>query len=351
MKPKSETSCLGQSGSEAPNRRLPLSRRNVLKSLLVAPIGLPFVIGQSQKGQPSTNCCHGGYKPDDLFAATSLVGDLQRARRGELTATLRVGFAYYTGMAGIRDIPRARAYFVVASRSSAAGCAWLGYLDAAAHIKPGAAARRSDSFKGLVEAAQAGDPVGQTLLGRVYERGLAGYKPRPDKAQPLYVAAAPDFALAKTCWGRLLVKAGAYDKARLLFEQAAAVGETTGMIALADLDSRMKGPKPRVSEMKRWLRKAGKKGDAVALYLYGIQYQKGTLGFGANPQRALKLLHQSARRGYKPAQDALATAYANGLGVTASAGSARFWARKASLPSLNKPGPPGPALRRSVTAS
>jgi hypothetical protein len=40
-----------------------------------------------------------------------------------------------------------------------------------------------------------------TLLGRVYERELAGHKPRPDKALPLYISAAPNFALAKADWG------------------------------------------------------------------------------------------------------------------------------------------------------
>jgi TPR repeat protein len=307
-------------------------------------------MGQSSKGPASTPCCQGNFKPDDLFAATSLAGDMERARQGDLASTLRVGFAYYTGMAGIVDIPRARSYFLVASQSSLAAAAWLGYLDAAARIKPGAAARSSASFRGLVKAAKAGDPVGMTLLGRVYERGLAGYKPRPDKAQPLYAAAAPNFALAKTRWGKLLLNAGNYAQAISLFQEAASAGETIGMISLADLYSRMKHP-AKVAELKLRLRKAGEKGDSVALYLNGVQAQQGKSGFQANPQRALKLLHRSATTGQKSAQNALATAYAGGVGAAASVELAQFWARKASLPSLNKPGPPVRAgQERSATA-
>lgn len=330
----------------------PLSRRTVMKSLLAAPLVLQPLWGQANKGPGSSACCQGNFKPNDLFAAKSINGDWQRAQHGDLAATIRMGFAYYTGMAGMVDIPRARSYFLVASHAAPAAAAWLGYLDAAAHVKPGAAVRNWKSFQGLVSASAAGDPVAMTLLGRVYERGLAGYKPRPDKALPLYISAAPDFALAKTYWGRLLLKSGGNQQAISLFQDAAKAGETTAMISLADLYSRMKSPAARkTGQLKQWLRKASKQGDPVALYLLGVQYQRGTLGFTANPQRGLSLLHQSASLGNNQAQNALATAYANGAGGASSAQLARFWARKASLPSLNKPGPPPrPGQGRSATA-
>lgn len=352
MNRKSETASLGRSVSKVATGRPPLSRRDVVKGFLLAPLALQPVMGEAPKRERSSPCCHGNFRPDDLFAAKSLIGDLQRARHGDLAATLRAGFAYYTGMGGRLDIARARSYFLVASQGSVAGSAWLGYVDAATDGKPGRAARRSASFQGLVKAAEAGDPVGQTLLGRVYERGLAGYRRKPDKAQALYEAAAPNFALAKTYLGRLLLKGGASKQAIALFKDAAKAGETTAMISLADLYSRMKRPAAKIPEMKRRLRAAAKKGDSEALYLLGMQYLQGATGFRANPQRALKLLHKSATRGHKRAQNALATAYANGAGGAASAPQlAQFWARKASLPSLNRPGPPaGPAKKRSATA-
>ena len=349
MNRKSETACAGRFSSEVQSRPRRLSRRDLVKGIVLAPLALQPALGVAPKRD--SPCCHGSFRPDDLFAAKSLIGDLQRARHGDLASALRVGFAYYTGMGGKLDILRARSYFLVASQSSLAGSAWLGYLDAAAHLKSAAAARRSRSFQGLVSAAEAGDPLGQTLLGRVYERGLAGYRRRPDRAQRLYEAAAPNFALAKTYLGRSLLKAGKSKWAIALFEDAAKAGETTAMISLADLYSRLKRPAPKIPEIKRRLRAASKKGDPVALYLLGMQYLQGTHGFEANPQRALKLLHKSATRGNKRAQDALTIAYENGAGGAASAQLARFWARKASLPGLNRPAPPaGPAKKRSQTA-
>lgn len=334
----------------------PPSRREVLKTFALVPLALP-AMGKAWKfllaaPPPSSQCCKGTFRPNDLFAGKSVKGDLQRARRGDLAATLRVGFAYYTGMAGFVDIERARAYFLIASHTSLAGAAWLGYLDAAVRIKPRAAARNSSTFKALVSAAEASDPVAQTLLGRVYERGLAGYRRRPDKARPLFAAAAPNFALAKTYLGRLLLKSGSTDDAISLFQDAAKAGETTAMISLADLYSRRKQPTTKTAEVKRLLRVAGKKGDRVALYLLAMQYQEGTPGATPNPQRALTLLRQAAVRGNRPAQNALAAAYAAGAGGTTSEQLARFWARKASLPSLAKLGPPvAPGQQRPSTAS
>jgi TPR repeat protein len=180
----------------------PLSRRSVMKSLLAAPLALQALRAQAQGGQANSACCQGNFNPDDLFAAKSINGDLQRAQRGDLTATIRMGFAYYTGMAGRVDIPRARSYFLVASHAAPAAAAWLGYLDAAAHVKPGAAVRTWKSFQGLVSASAGGDPVAMTLLGRVYERGLAGYKPRQDKALPLHIGR-PQLCLGQDLLGQV----------------------------------------------------------------------------------------------------------------------------------------------------
>ena len=334
-------------GSRVPSHPQ-LSRRQIVKSLALVP--LAPVVAAAGGGETSSPCCQGNFRPDDLFAATSLAGDMQRARKGDLASTMRLGFGFYSGLAGTVDMARARSYFLVASRVSTAGAAWLGYLDAV-RIKPGASVRTRPTFTALVNASNGGDPVAMTLLGRVYERGLAGYKPRPDKALPLYTAAAPQFALAKACWGRLLLTSGKTQQAIGLFKQAAATGETTAMISLANLYSTMKPPAAKSAEVKRWLRTASLRGDRVASNLLGKQYQSGTMGFTANPKRAVALLHRSAVIGHKAAQNAVAAAYAGGTGVAASAVRAQFWARKASLPSLNKPTPPPrPGRERPATA-
>jgi TPR repeat protein len=319
-----------------------------VKSLAMVPLA-PAALAAGG-GETSSPCCQGSFRPDDLFAATSLAGDMQRARKGDLASTLRLGFGFYSGLAGVVDIARARSFFLVASHGSTAGAAWLGYLDAV-RIKPGAAVRTRPSFAELVNASNAGDPLAMTLLGRVYERGLAGYKQRPDMALPLYVAAAPNFALAKACWGRILLKSGKTQQAIALFKAAASTGETTSMISLANLYSTMKRPAAKTAEMKRWLRTASLRGDRVALHLLGTHYQSGTLGLTANPKRAVALLHRSAVIGHKAAQNALAAACTAGAGVTPSATRAQFWSRKASIPSLNKPTPPPrPGRERPATA-
>jgi TPR repeat protein len=314
-----------------------LSRRRILGLLAMTPLQLP-VLSRAAEQATAKVAGSSSFRPDDLFAGTSIAGDLRRARGGDVAATIRVGFKYYTGMAGHEDIRRARSYFLTASRVSPAGAAWLGYVDLGIHNGGGAALRKRASFQGLMNAAQTGDPVAQTLLGRVYERGLAGYRPRPDKAQPLYIAAAPQFALAKTCLGKLLLKQKQYKQALGLFQDAARAGDTTAMIAIADLYSRGKQPSMMASPIRRWLRLAGQRGDRTALYILGNQYQKGSPGFPANRQKALSFLHAAAVRGHKPAQLAVSTAVASAGGANAAA-IARFWARKGSLASLNRSTP------------
>jgi TPR repeat protein len=336
MSPQPEVSLFGRLRLRTSEQRVPRSRRSFVKAFLLLP--LAFRPLRAQIGSITPKCCSGPFQPDQLFAPISLSQESALARQGDLAATIRVGFAYFTGTAGRVDVERARSYFLVASRKSSAASALLGYLDAAARRIPGAKLRNSSSFRGLLNASTARDPVAMTLLGQVYEQGLAGYRPKPDKAKDLYTAAAPDFALAKTYLGMMLLKERAYKDAIALFEAAAAAGETTAIIALADLYSR--GGQMDLPKAKRMLRTAAERRDRRALYLLGLQYQNGTRGFPRDLPRGLRFLHQSASLGYQRAQAALADAYANGAGGAASAELARFWARKASLPSLRKPRPP-----------
>jgi TPR repeat protein len=141
----------------------------------------------------------------------------------------------------------------------------------------------------------------------------------------------------------MLVKSGSPKDALNLFQDAAKAGETTAMISLADLYSKRKQTIANVAELKRQLRTAAKKGDRVALYLLGTQYLQEEPVSAHNRELGLMFLHQAAMRGNKRAQNALAAAYADGAGSSETAAQlARFWARKASLPSLAKAGPPVP---------
>jgi TPR repeat protein len=299
---------------------------------VLAPLGVGALLAG-----PHSTCCTGNFQPDDLFKGPPLDVDEKNAQHGDLAATMRMGFAYYAGFAGRVDMERARSYFVVAAKASPAAAAWVGYVDAASKQVPGGVLRRRAAFLRFLDAATAGDPVAQTLLGRVYERGLAGYRQNVAKAKALYALAAPRFALAKTDLGRQYVNSGSLDQALPLFKAAVAAGETTAMISLASLYARQgRRKKYKTAETTRLLRNACERNDRVAMYLLGSQYQNGTHGFPKSTKQGVELLHKSAAMGYKPAQKALGTAYLNGAGVIADKDKARFWGRKANMPDLNK---------------
>jgi TPR repeat protein len=318
------------------------SRRRFMGSLALLPLG--ELLAQTSSDAPK--CCQGSFQPNDLFVANSLTVDAQLARQGDMAATIRMGFAYYTGRAGRVDRERARSYFLVAARHSPAAAGWLGYLDAVAHKRPGAVIQKSTTFAGLQRAASAGDPVAQTLLGRVYERGLAGFRPNAGRAAELYSAAAPYFALAKTNLGKQLVRAGSYEKAIPFFRDAAAAGDTTAMVCLANLYSKRTRPPLKKAETSRLLKTASERGDRAAMYLLGMQYQKATWDSKGSPKRGFELVRRSAAMGYVPAQSALAAAYQQGTGIKADSDRGRFWSRKASMPDLAKPVPPRTAISR-----
>jgi TPR repeat protein len=273
-------------------------------------------------------------KPDDIFISNKFDQELANAVRGDVPATLRVGYRYYTGSAGAYDPLKACQYFGSIAGQLAPAAAWLQYLTCRLFgpRDPGKAAANV-----LRALSGNGDPVAQTLWGRIIHRGLDGVPQDLNTASALYSAALSQFALAKTYRGELLLAVGKFDEAVSLFQQAAAAGETTSMLNLADLytgyTSKWSYPK-HFTDAKHWLYRAVQLGDGIAMYRLGLLYwYEG--GAGKNPaskymRLAFNLFQHSALSGYRYAAASTANCYANGLGVAKNPKLARFWNYKAA---------------------
>jgi hypothetical protein len=262
-------------------------------------------------------------KPDDLFVPLVLEQDVAGANRGDVASALRLGYGYLTGSAGVIDLARARLNFGLAAPRSSAASAWLGYLDATLGSDPETNQR---GIGRLQQAVDLGDPVGQTLMGRIYEKGRGGCRKDRQAAAALYTAASAEFALAKTFLGQMLLGRGNFRDAIRLFKDASAAGEVGSMVSLASLYLRERLKKPNIIGAKRLLRAAVARNDRVALFRLGVIYRDGIGGSAPGADhRAFNLFHRSARLGYRPACTATARCYALGSGAPRSEKAARFW--------------------------
>src|SRR5215472_12684900 len=135
-------------------------------------------------------------RPDDLFAVSTAAQDLAQAAQGDPVATTRVGYRYITGSGGAVDSGKARRYFQAASSSNPIATAWVQYIDFRSCRST--QITRAAAFQALQAAANATEPVAQTLLGTVYFWGLRNTVRDVPRAKSLYSAASSHFALAKT---------------------------------------------------------------------------------------------------------------------------------------------------------
>ena len=106
--------------------------------------------------------------PNDIFRSSAPVADKALAAKGNVTATMRLGYRYLTGAAGTIDPVEAYQYFAKAASNSLAASAWLGFVVA---TTPELAGSGVDGVGLVRQAASAGDPVGMTLYGRLLELG------------------------------------------------------------------------------------------------------------------------------------------------------------------------------------
>ncbi len=111
-------------------------------------------------------------------------------------------------------------------------------------------------------------------------------------------------------------KAGDYVKARLIWQQLAAQGNTTALINLANLFQQGKGVSEDKKHALEYIIQAAQLGDSRAQYELGIEYEKGII-IPRDINKAAAWLQKSALQGDSDGQFAyavmLATAHGKGL--------------------------------------
>jgi hypothetical protein len=245
------------------------------------------------------------------------------AARGDVSANTRLGYRYLTGSAGTIDSVQAYNYFATVASKSPAASAWMGYAVA---TRPELAGRGVDGVALVLKAANAGDPVGITLLGRLYQLGK-GVPQNTPTARQLYANAGAGFALALTFLGETYLElANPADHAQAVpyFLSGAAAGETQSMVQLAVMYSRGDGITQDHSQAAQWLLKAAQRGDPVAAFRRGLLYYTGQ-GLPRSHVEAVALFRRSAVAGYTPARAALGKQYATGDGVPKDTNQAIHW--------------------------
>ena len=270
--------------------------------------------------------------PNSIFFHPSAQRDASAAALGDVAAHVRLGYQHLTGSARTVDPAQAAQHFAAAGQSgSLAASAWLGYTYV---LAPRLGHQAAEGVSLIQAAANRGDPVAQTLLGRIQDRGLAPGVLRQDHgaAQKLLEAAAPHFALASTYLGESYLRlknADGYAKAQRLFLSAADADEPNAMTALAKMYSMGLGVPKNAVQSFQWLQRAVQWGDPAAIFQLGYFYRHAP-GRLNDPQKATAQYLQAALAGYVPAQTALGLCYAEGVGVSRDINQAVIWLSKAA---------------------
>lgn len=272
--------------------------------------------------------------PNTIFLPSSVAADTIRANQMSSSAHLRLGYKYLSGLAGTMDRKQAAQHFAAAAAQNvSAASAWLGYTYVMAP-ELGHSAREGVAL--IQQAANAGDPVGQTLLGHLYQNGR-GLAQDLISARSLYLAAGQKFALA---WRYLAEISLAtpdqnvpgsdvhYVYAQLLLRNAATKADTTSMVLLADIYASGRGVPKDLTQSVGWVRRAAQRGDPIAMYRLGGFYRDGWV-VSKSQRMAAFLFRRSANAGYAPAQAALGVCYLRGTGVGKDTAHAIQWLKEA----------------------
>ena len=120
-----------------------------------------------------------------------------------------------------------------------------------------------------------------------------------------------------------------YDKARELYEKAAAKRDGMGMSALGVLYASGHGVPQDYDKAREWFEKAAAKGDAEAIGNLGVLYQNGH-GVPQDYDNARQWYEKAVARDNAHAMFNLGTLYANGYGVPQDYAKAGEWFEKAA---------------------
>jgi TPR repeat protein len=271
--------------------------------------------------------------PNDVFASSAREDDLVRAARGDVPSATRAGYRHLTGIAARIHLEQARAHFRAAANGSPAVPAHLAYIDAVDRKVHSSASLKVEALRTLKGTADAGEPIAQTLLAPLYERG-GDSTLEMAPARVLYEAAAPKCVLPATYLARIHLRARRDEDAIAVLASAVAAGETYGRAHLASIYSRERPKVTRPVKAKKLLRSAPERGIPKAAYELGVQYYRdGLRGVLRAPDRALRLFGRAAGTGYPPAKAAVAPCYRNGIGGVPDRSMAQYW-RARSTPQI-----------------
>jgi hypothetical protein len=268
-------------------------------------------------------CALMAQNPNAILINADIAGDQKLAAQGNVTAATRLGYRYLTGSTGTIDGMQAYNYLVQAAPKWPAASALVGY---AALIRPELASKNINGVNLVLQASNAGDPVGMALLGRLYHLGK-GVPQNTATARALYAKAAPSFALAYTFLGETYLEStdpSVHAQATPYFLSGAAAGDSQSMVKLALMYVRGDGVKQNYPNAALWLDKASQLGDPTAAYQRGLMYVKGQGPQKSQPE-AIVLYRRSALAGYSPAQAELGVCYAKGRGVPKDLSQAAYW--------------------------
>lgn len=198
------------------------------------------------------------------------------------------------------DYAQARAlYDTLAAAGNARAEARLGQMQLAGELG------RKDDTAALIhirKAAEAGDGIGQYLLGSAYQRGN-GVEKDPATAQKWFTAAAQTLP------------------------QAAAHNDAEAQFILAILYLNGQGVGKDDAQSRQWLEKAAENGNASAQNLLGNTLLADNAQ--ENKRAAVNWLKKAAAQGHSVAQNTLGDLYKNGRGVIANPATATEWYRQA----------------------
>jgi uncharacterized protein len=187
----------------------------------------------------------------------------------------------------------------------------------------------AEALRACRDAAQAGDAICQTMLGKLYAEGWGVGRDPAEAARWFRRAAEQGDAFAALNLGSAYEHGSGVrkdlDEAEKWYRQAAEKGLAGAQFSLGRL---LLEADRDLKQAVKWFRPAAAQGLPPAQYALGLLYENGK-GVRRNYRLAVKWYEAAADHGIAPAQSRLARLYEEGLGVESDLEEAYFWYRAA----------------------
>jgi hypothetical protein len=193
-----------------------------------------------------------------------------------------------------------------------------------------------DRIDAWMQAAQAGNPLAQVLVGHCYERGRGVQETDYAEAMRWYRKAANagnTFAMRQMGhmieYGRVRPPKDGIAEAIRWYRRAANAGDVEAMNDLGYEYARPSGAQNQ-AEAFRWFKKSAGRGNVAGMFNVGLHYYYGD-GVRKDDGEAVRWFRKAANAGHALAMEYLGECYATGkVGGTADFAEAGRWFRKAA---------------------